>query len=73
MRVDEIMGKENIQKDEINSQDKTFRKNYIFAEERVKKMRIERKQNHEERRMGIRRKRGISRKRQKGSQGQTIF
>ena len=73
MRVDEIMGKENIQKDEINSQDKTFRKNYIYAEERVKKMRIERKQNHEERRMGIRRKRGNSRKRQKGSQGQTIF
>ena len=67
------MGKENIQKDEINSQDKTFRKNYIYAEERVEKMRIERKQNHEERRMGIRRKRGISRKRQKGSQGQTIF
>ena len=43
MRVDEIMGKENIQKDEINSQDTTFRKSYIYAEERVKKMRIERK------------------------------
>lgn len=43
MRVDEIMGKENVQKDKINSQDTTFRKNYIYAEERVKKMRIDRK------------------------------
>ena len=43
MRVDEIMGKENVQKDKINSQDTTFRKNYIYAEEKVKKMRIDMK------------------------------